>query len=245
MDIFVEKLEERELMQKINDYKIQLDFRKKISEESGVETLDEEEILDKFQELITTVFDNIKEEIYFRSDIEVTLIKPTFNKNEKIFKIIHSYFDNKIHVDGEVLIDSSEGGTSNVILRLYYNDGLEETFPISITNGEAEFNEDQSSYLPITQEEYDFSSLNDLETMIYDLVDDYMPEIEEDEIACFPCEECEKFTINIAEYNEFSVGTCLYCKHMNSVGQCTRCGEIIDSDEDLLCYSCECNIIEN
>ncbi|OOR21730.1 hypothetical protein [Bacillus cereus] len=237
MDLYIEELE---AMQLINDYEMQFDLRRRVSEEAGVEILVKEQILDLLKEKIIDTFDNIKEDIYYRSDIEVIFVKPHLDKVEKIFTIVHNYFNHKIHVDIEAYIDSSEAGSSSVKLTLYYNDDMEESFNISYTNGSARFDEEQGCYLPFIQEELNISALYNLETAINNLLEDKMLEIEDDEVASFSCQNCQKYAINISDYNGLGIGICLYCEHINHVRKCIECGDVINSPEDdELCDSCK------
>lgn len=238
MDKYIEELES---MAVITDYETQYDFSKKISEESGVQILVKEEIMDLFKGKIIEAFDNIREDIYSRSDIEVKITKPTLENAEITFEIVHNYFNNKLHVDLEAFIDSSEAGGSRVKITLYYNNEVEERFDITFTNGAARFDEEQGCYLPFLQEELNISGLDKLEVEVHNLLDTHMSEIEDDEIADFPCEDCGRHTINISEFNglHIDIGTCLYCNHTNHIKKCIHCGDVINSAEtNEACDSC-------
>jgi hypothetical protein len=235
MNNFLEELEEigeSEYRQR------EADLRELKAEEAGVEIRDEDDIIELLQEHINTAFEDIKQDIYYRSDLEITYNEPLLKDNdENVFMIVHNAFNNSITVDVEPFINGEEAGTSNVKFLVYYNGEYQESFEICYTNGEAEFNEEQGSFMPSIQDELDVSAFEELETLVHNLLEEKMPEIDED-MASFPCVECQEFAVNISKENEYTVGQCFSCGHINQVGECLRCEAVVDSTEDELCDSC-------
>ncbi|ACO25753.1 putative transmembrane protein (plasmid) [Bacillus anthracis str. Vollum] len=137
----------------------------------------------------------------------------------------------------EAAIDSSECGVSTVNLILFYNNTPQITSKITFTNGSSYFDDDQGTYMPDNESELDIDGLEEIETEICYLIANFMPEIEDD-IASFPCEQCNKYNINLSEDNGFEIGTCLYCEHPNHVGKCMKCGKILNSPTDKVCDEC-------
>ncbi|MEG7894697.1 hypothetical protein J0818_30425 [Bacillus cereus] len=231
---YLEELEKRKIQREAELYE-----RQKMSEESGGEFLQEEEIISLLTEKIIATFHEIEEKIYYRSDIAITPIKTNIRGTDKVFEITHHYLNKKIYVTVESQIDSSQSGVSDVQLTLYCDDDIEGTFDVNFTNGSVSFDEDQGAYIPISEKDFDISELRDLERDIHTLIENDMPEIENGNIAWFPCEICEKYSINISEDNGIDIGSCFNCGHINRVGECTQCGSMVDSSDDELCYSCE------
>ncbi|HDR7471923.1 hypothetical protein [Bacillus toyonensis] len=238
MEQYLEKLEEQEVMQMMGDYEAELHYRRKIREEAAVEILEEDEILEKFKAIVSEAFENLQEMFYYRSDIEVEFKEQSLLNNEKSFEITNSYFDRTLHMATEVTIDSSECGVSTVNFILFYNNTPQTTFKITFTNGSSYFNDDQGTYMPDNEAELDIDDLEEIETEICCFMENFMPEIEEDNIASFPCEQCNKYSINLSEDNGFEIGTCLYCEHPNRVGECKQCGKTLNSSTDKVCDEC-------
>ncbi|HDR7366807.1 hypothetical protein [Bacillus toyonensis] len=232
------ELERRKIQREAELYE-----RQKMSEESGGEFLQEEEIISLLTEKIIATFHEIEEKVYYRSDIKITSIKPNIHETDRVFEITHCYLNKKIYVTAESQIDGSQSGVSDLQLTLYCDDNIEDTFDISFTNGSVFFDEDQGAYVPISEKDLNISELSNLERDIDTLIENYMPEIEVHDLAGFRCEECEEFAINIGDNNGLDIGACLNCGHINDVGECTRCGIAIASSEYELCSSCEVDLL--
>ncbi|AST93210.1 hypothetical protein BC6307_19055 [Sutcliffiella cohnii] len=236
MNNFLEELEE---MEESEYRQREADLRELMAEESGVEIRDEDDIIELLQEHINTAFEEIKQDIYYRSELEITYSEPLLKDNdENVFMIVHNAINNSITVDVEPFINAEAAGTSNVKFLVYYNGEYQESFEISYTNGEAEFNEEQGCFMPSILDELDVSALEELETLVHNLLEEKMPEIGED-MASFPCEECQGFAVNISKENEYTVGHCFICGHTNQVGECMKCEEPLDGTEDGFCESCQ------
>nr|WP_283793465.1 hypothetical protein [Bacillus sp. LS15-K4] len=231
---YLEELEKRKIQREAELYE-----HKKMSEESGGEFLQEEEIISFLTDKIIATFQEIEEKIYYRSDIETTFIKPNIRETDKVFEITHYYFNKKIYVTVESKIDGSQSGVSDVQLTLYCDNDIKGTFDINFTNGSVSFDEDQGAYIPLSEKDFDISELGDLERDINTLIENDMPEIEDYNIAGVPCEKCKKYTINISEDNGIDIGSCLNCGHINHAGECQGCGRMLDYFDDELCYFCE------
>ncbi|MEY8757929.1 hypothetical protein AB9M93_26160 [Peribacillus frigoritolerans] len=234
MNNFLEELEEMEEM----EYRQrEADVRELRAEEAGVEIRNEDEIIELLQEHINTAFEDIKQAIYYRSDLEITYNETLLKGSDTVFIIVHNVINNSITVDVEPFVDGEEGSTSIVNLLLYYNGDYQESFEISYTNGEAEFNEEQACFMPKIEDDLDTSAFEWMETFVHNLLKEKMPEIEEG-LASFPCGECSEFAVNISKDKEYGIGLCFYCGHKNQVGGCIRCEELLDSSKDGLCESC-------
>lgn len=239
---FLEYIKESEIEEA---YQAQRRENQFIAEQAGIEILDTDEIISLFQEYIARTFESINDEIYYRTDIEVTYDEPLFTEHEKIFEIKGSILKRSIHVDIITDIDETDGYTSTVDFLVYYNDKLEGSFKIDYINGEVEFDEDQGNYKPKTENELNISSLSKVESLIYKLLEDEIPEVSEDDFASFVCEECRELTVNLSEDSNHGLGICINCDHKNAVGKCPCCHTILDDRQDSLCENCIENNLEN
>lgn len=236
---YLEELEKRKIQREAELYE-----RNRMYEGSGGEFLQEEEIISLLTEKIIATFNEIEEKIYYRSDIEITSIKPNIRETDKVFEITHSYSDKKIYVTVESQIDGSQSGVSDLQLTLYCDDDINDTFDVSFTNGSVYFDMALGAYIPLSEKDLDISELQDLERDIHTLIENDMPEIEDNHIAGFSCEKCEKYAINISEDNGLDIGACLNCGHINGVGECIRCGTTVNSPHDEICSFCEEDILD-
>lgn len=226
------------------------DWRESVEEATGIRILDESEIIEEFQENLTASFDNIKDMFYYRSDLEFLYNEPTLNEESIIFTIEHNVTRDDIQVIVLPDIDSSAGATSTVTLRVITND-KEEMFDLYYTNGEAEYNDEQTNYMPLVQDHWEVTSgLSKMEKFLSSLISSDFPEITEDEIANVPCHHCESYSVYYLSDEEsdgestlrYSMGECLNCGTVNSLGFCMRCDKTLNQEEDGLCDSCEAYI---
>jgi hypothetical protein len=231
MELELEYIQDQE-MQDNHDFLIQ--------EETGVSILTEDDIKEGFLELITDKFEELKDDIYPRLDLQVYYFEPELASGfiEDIFIVESNITDIKITVKCSAEIEDSPGSVSEVYFDIHVNENLSETFKITFSNGSYSYNEEQGNYMPDSKDIFDTQHLNDAILHIHSIIDTEIPVISEEDLASFECEECRKFTVNLSEENGYSVGTCISCGHKNRVGECLRCQEFIDSQEDILCDSC-------
>ncbi|MGG0569092.1 hypothetical protein ABE033_10360 [Priestia megaterium] len=231
--LYLTELKHRE---KEEAYKDTVELRNQ--EEARISILDAGQIIQMLQKYINGTFGNIKEEIYFRSDVEVTYNEPTLIAYEKAFEINHNIIKSNIRVNVEPYIDDFNDCTSNVHLLVYSGDLFKERFEISFTNGMPKFDEEQVSLISEIETELNVSSLKNLEAFIYKLIEETMPDVSEDDLASYACENCQQYAVNLSTYNQYGLGTCMYCGHENIVGECVRCESILNQLHDGLCECC-------
>ncbi|AIY08775.1 hypothetical protein LK13_09345 [Paenibacillus polymyxa] len=225
------------------------DWKDYIEEATGIRILEESNIIEEFQENLTASFDNLKDMFYYRSDLEFLYNEPTLNEESIIFTIEHNVTRDDIQVIVLPDIDSSAGATSTVTLRVITND-KEEMFDLYYTNGEAEYNDEQTNYMPLVQDHWEVTSgLSKMEKFISSLISSDFPEITEDEIANVPCRHCESYTIyfsdeesDVESPSRYKTGECLNCGRINTLGFCMRCDRTLNQEEDGLCDGCEAYI---
>ncbi|MCP3781588.1 hypothetical protein NLX74_24845 [Paenibacillus sp. MZ03-122A] len=225
------------------------DWKDYIEEATGIRILEESNIIEEFQENLTASFDNLKDMFYYRSDLEFLYNEPTLNEESIIFTIEHNVTRDDIQVIVLPDIDSSAGATSTVTLRVITID-KEEMFDLYYTNGEAEYNDEQTNYMPLVQDHWEVTSgLSKMEKFISSVISSDFPEITEDEIANVPCRHCESYTIyfsdeesDVESPSRYKTGECLNCGRVNTLGFCMRCDKTLNQEEDGLCDGCEAYI---
>ncbi|HDR3313502.1 MULTISPECIES: hypothetical protein [Bacillus] len=178
-------LEYMKMYEAENLHRVQIESRQAIAEQAGIEILSQDQIFFLFLEHVHETFGNISDTIYYRTDIDVTYDEPETLESEKIFEVKNNILGTSIHVDADTLIDEEVGCTSTLKLSVYYNANLKENFEISFLNGEAEYNDDQGTYMPKIADELDVSDLEKIENYIFGLLEKEMPEISEDDLASF------------------------------------------------------------
>jgi hypothetical protein len=236
----IDFLDELYRVEKANQDQLQKDFIKLKMEESGVQILDENAIAQLFIEKVEEVFGEVKNELYYREDIEIidNIMQGTLNG--VIFKIKSTLLAKDICVESQAIFDSSEGSESTVRFKVTTSESYEEQQGlISFKNGSAEYDKNSASYMPNSSEEYDFDDIDNIKDFILYFVEEELPEIEEETLASFPCEICDSYLINKSDDNGMDLGLCFKCGHINTFGVCMRCEVILDSDTDQLCDSCE------
>ncbi|MEB9822221.1 hypothetical protein P4K54_24450 [Bacillus cereus] len=178
-------LEYMKMYEAENLHRVQIESRQAIAEQAGIEILSQDQIFFLFLEHVHETFGNISDTIYYRTDIDVTYDEPETLESEKIFEVKNNILGTSIHVDADTLIDEEVGCTSTLKLSVYYNANLKENFEISFLNGEAEYNDDQGTYMPKIADELDVSALERIENYIFGLLEKEMPEISEADLASF------------------------------------------------------------
>ncbi|MED1785738.1 hypothetical protein P4V43_28390 [Brevibacillus fortis] len=235
-------LDELEQMNEANLYQSELDYQSLIEEEAGVRIRQHDSIVEIFQEHIANIFDELKEQFYYRSDLEIVYNEPILINETEVFRVDYLSGHTYLKVLADPFIDDSGGTTSYVKLTTIYNGvDLQKGFKISYLNGEVEYNEDQTNYMPLTNDELNVSELKKLQEFIESFINEHMPEVDEDEIAEYACESCHQFTIFLSDEDDgkYEQGKCLHCGHSNPVGGCIRCGSIVNQPTDGLCDSCQ------
>ncbi|MFS0873627.1 MULTISPECIES: hypothetical protein [Paenibacillus] len=125
-----------------------LDWREQVEADAGINILDDIEIIEQYQEYITDALNEIKDNFYYRTDIEIIYSEPDLKEECEILVIKHNLIGNELKVRVFPNIDSSEGETSTVTLQVI-SKGFKGTFRLHYTNGEAVYNSEQTTYMPL------------------------------------------------------------------------------------------------
>ena len=128
-----------------------------VQSEAGISIRDRKKILALFREVIRDIYRDIHEILYFNEVLDVNEINSL--KDEMDEQLLFTIFNGRqelLNVYGLVDIDDSEGATS--VLKISVVGGNDEdvaTESIEYVNGEAEYNLEQTSYMPVVKDSLD------------------------------------------------------------------------------------------
>ena len=132
-----------------------------VESESGVKIRDRKEILEEFREVINNVFKDVYEKLYFSETININEESELqdIDDEQLLFKISHGQ-SILMAVYGFVDIDDSEGTTSSLkITVIGKNDENVSKESFEYINGQAEYNNEQTNYMPVVQNHLDDSKI--------------------------------------------------------------------------------------
>ena len=149
-----------------------------IESEAGVKIRDKRAILKLFQDSVDEIYTDAVNKVYFDEKIdlmgECSLHDTT---EEQLLFTIEGRKKEKLEIYGIIDIDDSEGTASVMQIRVYDTDENVENANISYVNGEAEYNSEQTSYMPVVMDSYDDSSI----AIIKSTIDEFLEKEREDE----------------------------------------------------------------
>lgn len=230
-------------------------WRSRISEETGVDILDFDEIYEKFCETMDLVYESVKDRYHFDPCFEVSCYNtPSDAGITKVFTVsCNGSPENQIEISTHISIDDDMDGDSclEIICKVdteeviktsvfYHNgSGHEGEEGLAIADSDSDY--DDSKIEEFVEELFNYienelnSNIKTLEALKYTSVKeggDYP-------VADFPCEECGKFGVSITE--EFlPIGQCCFCGYENEVRICELCKNVYDSTtgHEHLCPMC-------
>ena len=128
-----------------------------IESESGVTIRNRKEILELFLDVVHDIYNSIYEYLYFDEEMGVEKISLLKNSTDEqlLFQITfgHSII---LSIYGLIDIDESEGATSTLQISVIgVNDEDIATEIIEYVNGEAEYNSEQTSFMPVVEDSLD------------------------------------------------------------------------------------------
>ncbi|MCM1500918.1 MAG: hypothetical protein NC124_20865, partial [Clostridium sp.] len=149
-----------------------------IESESGVKIRDKKEILNLFQDTIDEIYADVVNKVYFDEGIKlVGECKLRDMTDEQLLFTIIGRSGKKLEIHGIIDIDDSEGTASAMQIRVYHTDENTVNGNVGYINGEAEYNPEQTSHMPIVMDSYDDSSIE----VIKSTVDEFLEKEREDE----------------------------------------------------------------
>ena len=257
--------EEQEL---INDIKSDLEIqeineeeslRRIAEEESGVTVYNQHEIHDILLEICNDIKSTVEDLYWDRDDINIGEIVEKSSVQYK-WEIIYSINSIILSIDFEFEIDNTPGAQSNIVVQIRINDDT-ETFHISFSNGEYEFDQFQSCYLPLTEDGFSEPEVCSVKNYVCDKINMAFPNLKEladsksylesvgkDTSIVYPdvfCENCGEEYLCCDE-RVAEKGICLNCGTKNYIAFCSRCGLPIEAyeneksfDTSSLCDKCK------
>ncbi|GLO68478.1 hypothetical protein [Oceanobacillus kimchii] len=239
--------------------KIWLEDQKQImEEESGISVYDGEQIEQFFIEEANRILMLIEDELHFRNDL---VLKDYSIEDGKPFFNIQSKLVDEIEIDIYYLIrylSDEPGGSSKLTIQIILDQETEYSYEIIYQNGKAYFDEDQSNYMPLTQNglekldenlfledlngiiDFHFpNKVNEISISNYTSIKDGGTEV----VGDFCCEECGEETVSIDE-DFYTFGVCVNCGHeqSSSIKSCMRCEKLYHLNIDgghSICENCE------
>ncbi len=148
-----------------------------IESESGVKIRDKKAILKLFQSTIDEIYTDAVNKIYFDEGIElVGECKLQDVSDEQLLFALTGRSGKKLEIYGIIDIDDSEGAASAMQFRVNNTDENIIKVDIGYINGEAEYNPEQTSHMPVVIDSYDDSNAE----IIKKAVDEFLKKERED-----------------------------------------------------------------
>lgn len=199
--------------------------------DANVSIRDRYEIEELFQDAITSVLNEIEENLRFRNDLEMTVHYGGMGDGGELFSVKSKIDDICLNFSYVMQIDDSEGADSSLKISCDYE---EFNAFIEYCNGAVEYDDESGLYMPITEDE-----IEDIDNAVDEILDlirreltSYMDIVEQEDVAdCLTCYECGEEAICINE-EILPVGTCMSCGYVNAVYECERCHSWFNSDEE-------------
>lgn len=128
-----------------------------VQSEAGIMIRDKKNILEIFREVIKDIYTDVYEVLYFDEKLDIDEISTLQYEQDE--QLLFTIIDGKrvlLSVYGLVDIDDAEGATSTLKISVVgENDEDVATEYIEYINGEAEYNSEQTSYMPIVEDSLD------------------------------------------------------------------------------------------
>ena len=228
-------------------------YRERLSDETGMDILDETEIIDWFTEVIHDLYDDIYQ--YYHLDVGFELSDfSVLTEDTLTFSINCLAVEDgtaKVDIVTDYNIDSDLGGTSICTVVCRDSDG-EELFKAEIRFHNGNGYENDEGLMEVDDStEYDDLEIESFKNNLIVTIDKLNPypailaglEYEskggERYVADYPCDECGKYGVSVNEAF-LPIGRCCYCGFENELAECIRCGELFSvcDLENELCPAC-------
>ncbi len=227
-------------------------LRDRLSSETGIDILDEEEIKDWFDEVFHELYNSVYQQYHLDvcydisdlssniGDLGFTISSPAVEDGSAKLKIIAEYsIDDDLGSDStcEICVKRERGDeVCKAQIRFHNGDGYE--------NEEGLMEAADSS-------EYDTVELDDLKEELFAAIESLNPYPEQlstlvlenkgavQFVGDCPCEQCGKCGVSINP-DFLPIGKCCYCGFENEMVVCERCGELVNAviAEQGFCPSC-------
>ena len=240
-------------MEQLNEEYEKEYFRERLANETGMDILDEEDIINWFDEVLHDLFDFVYQQYHLDVCYEIS----DFDSPEDggvVFTVSCPAVEDKsvkIDIIAEYSIDDDLGEDSICFVTAKAGNGEE------ICNAEVRFHngngyEGEEGLMEATDSsEYDTSELDSFREDLFIAIAALNPYLEKLDtltyetegtvqfLADFPCEQCGNFGISVDE-TFLTIGRCCYCGYENELTECVRCSEMVNVNDlkNDLCPSC-------
>lgn len=230
-------------------------WRTRVSDETGIDVLDKDEILDKFSETVNDIYEAVMKQFHFDPCYEIGDLEELSDDGITHMFSVKSNADEEASIDiiANVYIDDDMGSSSEMILSCQKDGG--ELFRASVRYINGEGSEDDEFRIQVDCDSvYDDSDVKDFVKKLVAYINNNLNSlpIELNElkyeaekngaahpVADFPCEECGNYGVSIME-SFYPIGKCCYCGCENDVHVCSMCGTVFDNlgGKGELCNGC-------
>lgn len=234
-------------------------YRDRLASETGMDILDDDGILDWFDEVVHGLYDSIYQHYHLDSGFEISdFLVPSEDGlafSVQCLAVADGTAIVEVVTDYNVDSDLGETSTCNVTCK---NSEGEELFKAEIRfhNGSG-FENSDGLMEPDDSTEYDDSEIEEFKDNLIDAINHLNPYpailggLEYESKGCdtfvadFPCEQCRKFGVSVNKVF-LPIGRCCYCGYENELDTCDRCGQLFNAYEleNGFCSNCAAYIDE-
>lgn len=229
-------------------------FRGRLADETGMDILDEEDIINWFDEVLHGLFDLVYQQYHLDVCYEISDFT-TPEERDIVFSILCPAVEDgsaKIEIVAEYMVDDDLGEDSICYVTAKSGSGEEVCkAKVRFHNGNG-YEGEEGAMEASDSSEYDTSELDSFRDDLLIAIASLNPYPEKLDalsyankgavqfVADFPCEQCGDFGISIDE-TFLAVGRCCYCGYKHELTECARCSQTVNV-HDLeygVCPSCK------
>lgn len=179
MNISMEVEETLQAIEDQQEYERQ-SYKERIEWEAGITIRNREEIVELFCESVDKLATLLNENLYFNEDLELNEENRLEDVQDEQMIFTVTYAQNiLLTIYMLVNIDDSEGATSSLKITVVGRDDYTVSEEhIEYINGQAEYDSEQTSYLPIVQDSFDDGNVETISEDIEDYVQRVMEEFD-------------------------------------------------------------------
>ena len=229
-------------------------WRERISEETGVEIRDEDEIYELFCQTITALYDALSDRYHYDPCFDISDMEtPVDDGISQICSVTSNASDEELHLFVSIVVDDDMDTSSYLTIEAKHGEDIVAKVECIYYNGEGHEGED-GVFIADNDSEYNDTEVQDFLEDLIDYIEGYLnPYVKivssmkhecvrhggESPVADFACQECGKEGVSITE-DLLPIGTCCYCGYENEYYVCELCGTVYDDmgGDGNLCNGC-------
>ncbi len=147
-----------------------------IESEAGIEIRDKKKILELLQETVRDIYTDICSKLYFDEWLDINEISTLQNDtDEQLLFTINHETSAILKIYGLVDIDDSEGATSSLRISVVGDNEDIAVESVEYVNGKAEYNFEQTSYMPVVKDSFDDGN----KEVVKEIIDNFLRRIME------------------------------------------------------------------